>query len=316
MNGIINIDKAKDWTSQDVLSKLKRVFKRLGVKKIGHTGTLDPMATGLLTVCIGKATRIIEYLDGDLKSYHCIMKLGMATDTLDITGEPIELGDFSHVTEEMVREAFESYTGLITQIPPKYSALKLNGRPLYEYARSGQDIDISIKKREIYIESIELNSVNLKDGIVSFIVTCSKGTYVRTICDDIGRNLGCFAVMTELRRISNGIFTIEDAYTVDDIIGMCEAELKSCIFPIDTALVNLGIINIDDKSRKKFVNGMRISDKFYKIVKHPKTKYEYEVPEHMNFYRVYNRDEFLGSASIDKNNDLKAEKVIIEDADF
>lgn len=316
MNGIINVDKPAGWTSQDVLNKLKGTFRKLDVKKIGHTGTLDPMATGLLTICLGKATRIIEYLDGDIKAYQCTMKLGMATDTLDITGEIITTADFSFVTENMIREAFARYTGVVSQVPPKYSALKLNGRPLYEYARSGQNIDVSIKKREIYIESIYISCINLEEGMVSFVVRCSKGTYIRTICDDIGKELGCYAAMFELKRLLNGVFTLDDAFTIDELVDMEISELKAHILPVDSGLLNLGRIDIADNSRKKFINGMKILECFYEIIELPKSDYKYKVPEHLNFYKVYNDGVFLGSASIDEKRNLKAEKVIVEDADF
>ncbi len=204
-DGIINVNKPAGWTSQDVCTKLRHV---LHIKKIGHTGTLDPMATGVLPVCVGKATRIIEYYDRDPKSYHASMKLGIRTDTLDITGKILETSGCREVSEKAVREAFKAYKGNVRQIPPKYSALKINGKRAYDLAREGKDFEI--KPREIIIYDNEVTRVDLERGEVEFDVTCSKGTYIRTICDDIGNDLGCGAVMTALTRTASGYFRIED----------------------------------------------------------------------------------------------------------
>ena len=202
-DGIINVNKPEGWTSQDICTKLRH---RLHIKKIGHTGTLDPMATGVLPVCIGKATRIIEYYDDDRKTYHACMKLGYTSDTLDIWGNTERSGDFSDVTEDMIMSAFAAYTGIIEQIPPKYSALRINGKRAYDLAREGQDFEI--KSRRIMIYANTVTGIDLAAGEVEFDVTCSKGTYIRTICDDIGRTLGCGAVMSSLERTASGYFRI------------------------------------------------------------------------------------------------------------
>ena len=193
-NGILNINKPEGWTSQDVVAKLRG---RLHIRRVGHTGTLDPMATGVLPVCFGKATRIIEYYDDDFKTYEAEMKLGMVTDTLDITGTVLETKPVD-VSEEDVIQAICSFRGWITQIPPKYSALKVNGKPLYKYAREG--VEVEIKSRKIYVADIQPMEVNLRENRILFRVTCSKGTYIRTICDDIGKKLGCGGTMTDLQR--------------------------------------------------------------------------------------------------------------------
>ena len=206
-DGIINVNKPAGWTSQDVCTKLRH---RLHIKKIGHTGTLDPMATGVLPVCTGKATRIIEYYDNDRKSYHAGMKLGYVSDTLDIWGSVEPCGGYADVTDEMIRAAFAAYTGIIEQIPPKYSALKINGKRAYDLAREGRDFEI--KGRSITIYSNEISRIDHDAGEIEFDVTCSKGTYIRTICDDIGRELGCGAVMSSLERTASGFFRIEDAH--------------------------------------------------------------------------------------------------------
>ena len=197
--GILNINKPEGWTSQDVAAKLR---KTLGTKRVGHTGTLDPMASGVLPVCYGRATRIIEYYDADLKTYACEMQLGVRTDTLDRTGTVLEERPFQGITEEEIRSAVSRMSGWVEQIPPKYSALKVNGKRLYEYARQG--LDVEIRSRRIYIDRIGTDSIDTDSGLIRFTVRCSKGTYIRTICDDLGQELGCGAVMTALTRTESG----------------------------------------------------------------------------------------------------------------
>ena len=237
-NGILNINKPEGWTSQDVVAKLRG---RLHIRRVGHTGTLDPMATGVLPVCFGKATRIIEYYDDDFKTYEAEMKLGMVTDTLDSTGTVLETKPVD-VSEEDVIQAIDSFRGWITQIPPKYSALKVNGKPLYKYAREGAEVEI--KSRKIYVEDIQLVEVNLRENRILFRVTCSKGTYIRTICDDIGKKLGCGGTMTALQRTQSGCFRVEDARTLPEILEMTDEELERCVIPMDKTLVHLGRIEL------------------------------------------------------------------------
>jgi tRNA pseudouridine55 synthase len=173
------------------------------------------MATGVLPVCFGKATRIIEYYDADMKSYHAVMQLGTETDTLDITGNILASRDYSNVSEKAVTEAFKAYTGHVGQVPPKYSALKVNGKRAYDLAREGKDFELN--KRYVEITRNEVSSMDLDRGIIEFDVTCSKGTYIRTICDDIGRSLGCGAVMTSLTRTASGYFRIEDSHSIEEV---------------------------------------------------------------------------------------------------
>ena len=160
------------------------------------------MATGVLPVCVGKATRIIEYYDKDAKSYHASMKLGITTDTLDITGSILETCGYSKVSEKAVREAFKAYTGHVMQIPPKYSAIRIDGKRAYDLAREGKAFEI--KPREITVFANEVTYLDLESGEIEFDISCSKGTYIRTVCDDIGRALGCGAVMTALTRTASG----------------------------------------------------------------------------------------------------------------
>ena len=296
IDGVINIDKPAGWTSQDVCAKLRN---RLHIKKIGHTGTLDPMATGVLPVCAGKATRIIEYYGMDRKTYHASMKLGLVTDTLDITGEILETGSYAKISENAVREAFETYTGRISQIPPKYSALKVDGKRAYELAREGKDFEM--KAREIEIFRNDTTRIDLEAGVIEFDVTCSKGTYIRTICDDIGRTLGCGAVMTALERTASGFFVIEDAVDVRELAGMSDDEIEGLVIPADKTLINLGTAILNDNRIIAFKNGSSTR------------KSGYTVTEQSGFddlYRVYGSGDFLGVASLD-NGDLVPRKVLI-----
>ena len=305
-NGILNINKPEGWTSQDVVAKLRG---RLHIRRVGHTGTLDPMATGVLPVCFGKATRIIEYYDDDFKTYEAEMKLGMVTDTLDITGTVLETKPVD-VSEEDVIQTIDSFRGWITQIPPKYSALKVNGKPLYKYAREG--VEVEIKSRKIYVEDIQPVEVNLGENRILFRVTCSKGTYIRTICDDIGKKLGCGGTMTALQRIQSGCFRVEDARTLPEILEMTDEELERCVIPMDETLVHLGRIELKSMESVPFYyNGREIDTGYVNVLASP------AVPEAMqkesrlgDKYRVYDPEgKFLGISSL-RENMLYPEKVI------
>ena len=305
-NGILNINKPEGWTSQDVVAKLRG---RLHIRRVGHTGTLDPMATGVLPVCFGKATRIIEYYDDDFKTYEAEMKLGMVTDTLDITGTVLETKPVD-VSEEDVIQTIDSFRGWITQIPPKYSALKVNGKPLYKYAREG--VEVEIKSRKIYVADIQAMEVNLGENRILFRVTCSKGTYIRTICDDIGKKLGCGGTMTALQRIQSGCFRVEEARTLPEILEMTDEELERCVIPMDETLVHLGRIELKSMESVPFYyNGREIDTGYVNVLASP------AVPEAMqeesrlgDKYRVYDPEgKFLGISSL-RENTLYPEKVI------
>lgn len=305
-NGILNINKPEGWTSQDVVAKLRG---RIHIRRVGHTGTLDPMATGVLPVCFGKATRIIEYYDDDFKTYEAEMKLGMVTDTLDITGTVLETKPVD-VSEEDVIQAIDSFRGWITQIPPKYSALKVNGKPLYKYAREG--VEVEIKSRKIYVADIQPVEVNLGENRILFRVTCSKGTYIRTICDDIGKKLGCGGTMTALQRIQSGCFRVEDARTLSEILEMTDEELERCVIPMEETLVHLGRIELKSMESVPFYyNGREIDTGYVNVLASP------AVPEALqegsrlgDKYRVYDPEgKFLGISSL-RENTLYPEKVI------
>ena len=293
-DGIINVNKPAGWTSQDVCSKLRHV---LNIKKIGHTGTLDPMATGVLPVCVGKATRIIEYYDKDTKSYHASMKLGITTDTLDITGKILETAGYSKVSEKDVREAFKAYTGHVMQIPPKYSALKIDGRRAYDLAREGKAFEIS--PREIIIYDNSVTKIDLVSGEIEFDVSCSKGTYIRTICDDIGRELGCGAAMTALTRTASGYFRIEDSYTIEEIIE-AEDPMNTMLIPADITLEKLGKIELNDNRITAFINGNSSWGNGFRVT---------EQSSFDGLYRVYGNGLFLGIGEVE-NGSLVPKKVI------
>jgi tRNA pseudouridine55 synthase len=210
MNGILVVNKPKDFTSRDIVNKLNKIFK---TKKIGHTGTLDPIATGVLVICIGKCTKLCDLLTSEYKEYIATIKLGTKTDTLDITGNVLETKKVPKLTKEDIKEVLNSFLGTSIQETPIYSAVKVNGKKLYEYAREG--IDVELPKREINIKEIELISYD-KDEIV-FKTTVSKGTYIRALINDICTKLNTVGTMSNLVRTKQGDFSIEESYTIEDI---------------------------------------------------------------------------------------------------
>ena len=230
MDGIINVYKEKGFTSHDVVAKLRGI---LHIKKIGHTGTLDPDAVGVLPVCIGKGTKLCDMITDTDKTYEAVMLLGISTDTQDISGNVLSKKDVA-VDEKTLIETIDSFVGEYKQIPPMYSAIKVNGRKLYQLAREG--IEIERSPRDVYIRSIHINDMNLQDGepSVTMTVSCSKGTYIRTLCHDIGEKLGCGACMKSLSRTRVGRFYIDDSYTINQIAALnLKGELSSIVTPVD-----------------------------------------------------------------------------------
>lgn len=221
-HGIIIIEKEKGFTSHDVVAKLRGIFKQ---KKIGHTGTLDPDATGVLPVCLGNATKVCDLLTDKDKTYEAVLRLGITTDTQDITGEIIKEQEVC-VSKETVWSAISSFIGEYDQVPPMYSALKVNGKKLYELAREGKIVER--KARRVNISEINLLEADEEKGEYRIEVSCSKGTYVRTLCHDIGEKLGCGGVMAELRRTRVGNFRIEEALTLSEV----EAAVKNGDFSV------------------------------------------------------------------------------------
>lgn len=297
MNGIINILKPSEMTSHDVVSFVRKNFN---MKKVGHTGTLDPNAAGVLPICIGKATRIAEYFNEFDKSYRGEVTLGTSTDTQDSYGIVMESSD-KEVSEEEIIKVFDSFRGEIKQLPPMYSALKHNGRKLYELAREGKTIER--KERNINIYDIEILK-NYENSKILFDVKCSKGTYVRTICNDIGEKLGTFGHMSFLMRTSVGNFNIENSYTLNEIEKLRqENKLESILLPLDTPLMKFKSICFNKNYFKHLKNGMKI--------RVDNSKNIYKVDE---LLRVYCEDEFVGVGTlVDKENELylKMKKVLI-----
>ena len=249
MNGILIVNKPQDFTSRDIVNKVGGILK---TKKIGHTGTLDPIATGVLVICIGNTTKLCEVLTSEYKEYIATIKLGIKTDTLDTTGEIIERKDFN-ITEPQIIEVLSSFLGKSTQVTPIYSAVKVNGKKLYEYAREG--LKVELPTREINITNIELMSFN-NDEIV-FKTTVSKGTYIRALIDDICKKLNTVGTMSSLIRTKQGNFKIEESYTIEDIE---KGNYK--LITIEEALSNLETITIDEETYNKVKNGSIIEKTF------------------------------------------------------
>ena len=258
INGILNVYKEAGYTSHDVVAKLRGI---VGQKKIGHTGTLDPDATGVLPVCLGKATKLCDLLTDKNKTYEAVLLLGKTTDTQDITGEVLEEKSTEALTEEKVREAIEGFIGDYEQIPPMYSALKVNGKKLYELAREGKVIER--KARPVKILDIQILEIDLPK--VRMEVSCSKGTYIRTLCHDIGEKLGCGGCMESLIRTRVSTFRIEDAKTLDEIETLKqEGKLAELLVPIDAMFPFYPKITVKDDWKAFAKNGNPLDLKMLK----------------------------------------------------
>lgn len=251
INGIINIYKEAGFTSHDVVAKLRGIVKQ---KKIGHTGTLDPDAVGVLPVCFGNATKLCDMLTDKSKEYEACMLLGVTTDTQDISGKVLTQKEVTSSQEEVVR-AIESFLGEYDQIPPMYSALKVNGKKLYELAREGKEVER--KARKVEISSIQILEVNLPE--VRFLVGCSKGTYIRTLCADIGEKLGCGATMKSLKRTKVGSFHVEQAITLSQVEEYVKnGTLASYVLPSDEAFPGFRKATIKKEHAKSLANGNKL----------------------------------------------------------
>ena len=296
MTGIICLDKPRDMTSFMAVKKASRL---LGVKKAGHTGTLDPMATGVLVVMLGYSTRFIELLPEHKKSYTARVKLGITTDTLDITGNILSESPVN-VTKEQLLSVAEDFKGEILQTPPMYSALKKDGERLYDLARKG--IEIEREQRKITIEKLEIYDFN---GIeFSVDVTCSAGTYIRSLCDDIGAKLGCGAVMTELRRTSANGFSIEKSVTLEELEKLVsENRTDEVITSVETALLSYPEITVTNPQANRFHNGGALD--------YARLHGDYPV----SIYRVYSpQRKLLGLGEIkEEKSDLSVRRVLIDE---
>lgn len=248
MNGIILVDKPQDWTSHDVVAKLRGVLHE---RRIGHSGTLDPLATGLLVVFVGRATRAVEFAEADSKEYLAGLRLGVSTDTQDITGNVIAKCD-ALPDEAAVRETLCRFIGDIEQIPPMYSAIKIGGKKLYELARRGESVERT--PRKITVSSIDIVDKYGTDYILN--ISCSKGTYVRTLCNDIGDALGCGACMSSLRRTRAGAFSVDEAHSLEDIeAAALEDRLSDIILPVDALFVPFPKLTVSESAAKRLKNG-------------------------------------------------------------
>ncbi|MCI7791279.1 MAG: tRNA pseudouridine(55) synthase TruB [Lachnospiraceae bacterium] len=251
VNGIINIYKEAGFTSHDVVAKLRGIVKQ---KKIGHTGTLDPDATGVLPVCLGNATKLCDMLTDKSKEYEACMLLGVTTDTQDMSGKVLENKQVS-CTQEEAREAVLSFIGEYDQIPPMYSAIKVNGKKLYELARNG--IEIERKPRRVEISHIEILECSLPE--IHFRVSCSKGTYIRALCADIGDKLGCGAAMKSLIRIRVGTFVIEEAWKLSEVEKMvAEGKLLEHVIAPDRVFMEYPKVKVKSVFEKALANGNKL----------------------------------------------------------
>ena len=253
MDGILNINKPAGKTSYSVVAMIKRLT---GEKRVGHAGTLDPIATGVLPICLGQATRLVEYLMDTTKTYRAEIELGVSTDSYDREGTVTKRGDTSDITFNQLETALDSFRGVITQIPPMYSAVKHQGKPLYELARAG--IDVERKRRTAKIYSLELN--NWENPILKIEVTCGKGTYIRSLANDLGQVLGCGAVLKNLERSRCGVFDITEAITPEQFEEACHGGYwESLLYPMDSILSLWETVIVGEENAQAIRNGALIT---------------------------------------------------------
>lgn len=308
MDGIILINKEKKYTSHDVVAKVKKILK----VKVGHTGTLDPNATGILPLLLGNATKISKYLINHNKEYIAELKLGVKTDTADGEGKVIAEkqvnleGIFENINES-IQQILNSFVGKTLQKPPMYSAIKVNGKKLYEYARKNEKVEV--KSRQIEIYKMELIKLDLKENIIKFKVRCSKGTYIRTLCEDIAEKLNTYGYMKELQRTEVGDFKIENAITIGELeelvnenklkdkineetLNIVNSKDRKYFIKIEELFMDKNIINLDEDLLNKFLNGVMIKNNNIDGI-----------------YRIYNKNNYIG-LGVNKNQKLKRDVII------
>ena len=288
MDGIIVINKEKNYTSHDVVNIVKKITK----SKVGHTGTLDPNATGVLPLLIGNATKISKYLINHDKEYEAVIQLGKKTTTADIEGEVIEEKEVPEKIYIECENILKSFIGKQKQTPPAYSAIKVNGKKLYSYAREG--IKIEIEPRNIEIYNIELMNINKEEKQISFRVSCSKGTYIRSLCEDIADKLGTVGYMKDLKRTKVGDFEIKEAITIDELKEKFEKNDFSDVITIENIFKDMPKIELNENNIKQYLNGVKITEK-----------------NQDGIYRIFYKNEFNGIGIV-KDNKLKRDLVIAE----
>lgn len=283
MDGIIVINKEKGYTSHDVVAKLK---KKLNISKVGHTGTLDPNATGVLPILIGKGTKFSKYLINHDKIYDAQIELGKKTDTADIEGKIIEEKnvDTEYIKQNLAK-VLEGFIGKQEQIPPMYSAIKKNGKKLYEYARKGEKVEVEPRKIEIY--KIEL--IDYKENDIKFIVSCSKGTYIRSLCEDIAEKLNTVGYMKNLKRLQVGEFNIDCAIKIDEVNI---ENYDKYLYTLEDILKETPILNLSSKKLNLFLNGVQLT-----------------VQNENGLYKIYVDNKFIGTGTV-KNNLLKRDIIL------
>lgn len=297
VSGVINVLKPPGMTSNDVVVTLRR---KLRIKKVGHTGTLDPAAAGVLPICIGRATRLAEYITSELKTYRAEMVLGIETDTLDAEGRIISRSEKLPDIEK-IHKTFKQYQGKIKQQPPMYSAIKHKGKPLYSLARKGQHIDIPY--REVMLYKNNIIRIIPPDRIF-FEVECSKGTYIRSLCRDMGKTMGCGAYLSFLLRTRNGIFSIDNSWTLDEIDAhISTGNLDKIVIPMDQSIPHFGAIYLDDSVFNKIINGNRIPSKYIKKTEGLNKVYE--------LARIYCNNQFIGLAFINEQDMIQMKKILL-----
>ena len=293
MDGVILIIKEKGISSFGVVAKIRKI---LNIKKVGHTGTLDPNATGLLPILIGNGTKISKYLIEHDKTYIAKLKFGIKTDTADSEGEIIKKDNFklNKKDENFYIESFNSFVRKMSQFPPKYSAIKVNGKKLYEYARENKDVEI--KAREVEIYSIKILYINYDENEIDFEVSCSKGTYIRTLCEDIAKKLKTCGYMKELKRTRIDNFKLEDAITLEELEQNKDNEefLKNNIISIEKVFENKNRINLNERKKELFLNGVKLTNDLEDDI-----------------YLVYSNNKFIGLGEV-KEKLLKRDVIVYE----
>jgi len=259
VDGFLVIDKPAGISSHDVVNRVRRI---LGTRKVGHTGTLDPFATGVLPIAVGEGTKAIQFLDEGEKAYEAVIRLGLVTDTLDITGTVLQEHDSGGLGQEQLLSAMAALTGEISQVPPMYSAIKQGGQPLYKLARKG--IEVERQSREVIIHSFEL--LEFSSPLATVRVHCSRGTYVRTLADDLGKLLGCGACLTALRRTLSGPFRLADAMTLEQLASYAEEGVaQHHVVHVPTALSHLAQIQLTESELQKLKNGIPPRDRLLEM---------------------------------------------------